>query len=104
MTCSKKCAKPVFPGSISFREPVWTGIWIATMFGKPVGTTITFSPFVRVFSVALKGRTSSAPAAEANAAASMKAKTRVRRMDTPLVTSQAGSIYADGAPGLPGSA
>ncbi len=56
--CSKKCAKPDLPGSTSFREPVWTGIWSETMFGKPVGTTMTFRPFGRVFSVALKGRMS----------------------------------------------
>ena len=56
--CSKKWAKPDLPGSTSFREPVCTGIWIETMFGKPVGTTMTFRPFGRVFSVAWKGRMS----------------------------------------------
>jgi len=39
--CSKKCAKPDLPGSTSLREPVSTGICNETMFGKPVGTTIT---------------------------------------------------------------
>ncbi len=58
--CSKKWANPDLPGSTSFREPVCTGIWSETMFGKPVGTTMTFRPFGRVFSVALKGRMSAA--------------------------------------------
>jgi hypothetical protein len=58
MTCSKKCANPLFPGSTSLRDPVWTGIWIETMFGNPVGTTITRSPLGSVASVALNGRTS----------------------------------------------
>ena len=56
--CSKKWAKPDLPGSTSFREPVFTGIWIDTMFGKPVGTTMIFSPFGRVLSEPLKGRRS----------------------------------------------
>ncbi len=56
--CSKKWAKPDLPGSTSLREPVCTGIVTDTRFGKPVGTTITFRPLARVFSVALKGRTS----------------------------------------------
>ena len=54
--CSKKWAKPDLPGSTSLREPVCTGIWSDTMFGKPVGTTITFRPFGRVLSVASNGR------------------------------------------------
>src|SRR6478672_9011804 len=58
MMCSKKCANPVFPGSTSFRDPVCTGIWIETMFGNPVGTTMTLSPLGSVFSTAEKGRTS----------------------------------------------
>ena len=56
--CSKKWAKPDLPGSTSLREPVWTGIWTDTMFGNPVGTTMTFSPFGSVFSDALNGRRS----------------------------------------------
>jgi hypothetical protein len=58
--CSKKWANPDLPGSTSFRDPVFTGIWIETMLGKPVGTTMTFRPFGRVFSVAWKGRMSAA--------------------------------------------
>src|SRR6185437_9737633 len=54
--CSKKCANPVLPGSTSFREPVWTGIWSDTMSGKPVSTTMTRSPLPRVVSVVGKGR------------------------------------------------
>ena len=42
--CSKKWAKPDLPGSTSLREPVCTGICSDTMFGNPVGTTITFRP------------------------------------------------------------
>ena len=61
--CSKKWAKPDLPGSTSFREPVFTGIWTDTMFGNPVGTTMTFSPFGSVFSAALKGRRSREAAA-----------------------------------------
>ena len=55
--CSKKWAKPDLPGSTSLRDPVCTGIWMDTMFGKPVGTTMTFRPLGSVCSVALKGRT-----------------------------------------------
>src|SRR5262249_32740867 len=54
--CSKKWAKPDLPGSTSFRDPVCTGIWSETMFGKPVGTTMTRRPFGSVFSAAAKGR------------------------------------------------
>ena len=53
--CSKKWAKPDLPGSTSLREPVCTGICSETMFGKPVGTTMTFRPLGRVFSVGLEG-------------------------------------------------
>src|SRR5438477_9446600 len=60
--CSKKWAKPDFPGSISLRDPVCTGMYIATMFGKPVGTTMTLRPFGRVFSEAWNGMTSPAAA------------------------------------------
>src|SRR3954471_22345371 len=56
--CSKKCANPDLPGSTSLRDPVWTGIWMLTRLGKPVGTTITFSPLASVVSVARNGRTS----------------------------------------------
>src|SRR5450759_684305 len=56
--CSKKWANPDLPGSTSFREPVWTGIWTETRFGNPVGTTMTFNPFGSVFSTALNGRRS----------------------------------------------
>src|SRR5512142_2029933 len=62
MMCSKKCANPVFPGSTSFRDPACTGIWIETMFGNPVGTTMMRSPLGSVVSDALKGRTSEAVA------------------------------------------
>ena len=62
--CSKKWAKPDLPGSTSFREPVFTGIWRETMFGKPVGTTMTFRPFASVVSVAWKGRMSVAASAD----------------------------------------
>src|SRR5437867_1797680 len=55
--CSKKWANPDLPGSTSLREPVWTGIWIETMLGKPVGTTMTFRPFGKVFSTARNGIT-----------------------------------------------
>ena len=55
--CSKKWAKPDLPGSTSLREPVCTGICSETMFGKPVGTTITLRPLASVFSVALNGST-----------------------------------------------
>ena len=54
--CSKKWAKPDLPGSTSLRDPVCTGICSDTMFGKPVGTTMTFRPFGSVFSTASKGR------------------------------------------------
>src|SRR5262245_56214777 len=54
--CSKKWAKPDLPGSTSLREPVITGICSDTMFGKPVGTTITLSPFASVRSLASNGR------------------------------------------------
>ena len=60
--CSKKWAKPDLPGSTSLREPVCTGICSETMFGKPVGTTMTFRPFGRVFSVAWNGRMSAGEA------------------------------------------
>ena len=50
MTCSKKCAKPDFPGSGSLRDPVCIVMKTETMLGKPVGTTITFNPFGSVFS------------------------------------------------------
>ena len=63
--CSKKWANPDLPGSTSLRDPVWTGIWRETMFGKPVGTTMTFRPLARVFSVAWKGRMSLPGAAAA---------------------------------------
>src|SRR2546427_1317745 len=56
--CSKKWAKPDFPGSTSLREPVCTGICTETMLGNPVGTTMTFRPLGRVLSVAVKGRMS----------------------------------------------
>src|SRR3954469_22909630 len=56
--CSKKCAKPDLPGSTSLRDPVWTGIWMLTRFGKPVGTMMTLRPLLRVVSVAWNGRTS----------------------------------------------
>src|SRR6185369_36138 len=62
--CSKKWANPDLPGSTSLRDPVCTGIWRETMLGKPVGTTMTFSPLARVFSVARKGRMSAAAGAE----------------------------------------
>src|SRR6476646_768707 len=58
MMCSKKWANPVFPGSTTFRDPACTGIWIETMLGNPVGTTMTFRPLGSVVSDALKGRTS----------------------------------------------
>ena len=61
--CSKKCAKPDLPGSTSLREPVCTGICSDTMFGNPVGTTMTTSPFGSVFVVALNGRMSAAGSA-----------------------------------------
>jgi hypothetical protein len=61
--CSKRWANPDLPGSTSFREPVFTGIWTDTIFGNPVGTTMTFSPFGSVFSAALKGRRSREAAA-----------------------------------------
>jgi len=64
--CSKKCAKPVLPGSTSLREPVCTGICSDTRLGSPVGTTITLRPLASVFSRASKGRMS--PAALAAAA------------------------------------
>ena len=54
--CSKKWAKPDLPGSTSLRDPVWTGICSDTMFGKPVGTTMTLRPFGRVLSTASNGR------------------------------------------------
>jgi hypothetical protein len=63
--CSKKCANPDLPGSTSLREPVSTGICSDTMFGNPVGTTITFSPFGSVRSVTVKGSSASASAAVA---------------------------------------
>src|SRR5438552_7096230 len=62
--CSKKWAKPDLPGSTSLREPVCTGIWIETMLGNPVRTTMTFRPLPSVFSVIGKGKTSAAPAAD----------------------------------------
>jgi hypothetical protein len=65
MRCSKKCANPDLPGSTSLREPVWTGIWIVTMLGNPVGTTMTFRPLARVVSLALKGRISCPPVVRA---------------------------------------
>jgi hypothetical protein len=40
------------------RDPVFTGIWSDTMFGKPVGTTMTLRPFGSSFSVAGKVRRS----------------------------------------------
>ncbi len=58
--CSKKWAKPDLPGSTSLREPVCTGICSETMFGKPVGTTITRRPLASVASVAWNGMMSSA--------------------------------------------
>src|SRR5262245_31314889 len=66
--CSKKWANPDLPGSTSLREPVCTGIWIDTRFGKPVGTTITLRPFGSVRSTALKGRMSALLAAALAAA------------------------------------
>ena len=75
--CSKKCAKPDLPGSTSLREPVSTGICSETMFGKPVGTTMTTSPFGSVFVVALNGRMSEAGSA-ADPMAGKTARSRVR--------------------------
>jgi hypothetical protein len=71
--CSKKCANPDLPGSISLREPVWTGIWTETMFGNPVGTTMTLRPLGRVVSVALKGRMSDGEAVAADFVAAFRA-------------------------------
>ena len=74
--CSKKCAKPDLPGSTSLREPVCTGICSETIFGKPVGTTITLRPFGSVFSLAVKGSRSAfltAPSAVAGVAACAEA-------------------------------
>src|SRR5215510_3807809 len=65
--CSKKWAKPDLPASTSLREPVITGICSDTMFGKPVGTTITLSPFASVRSLASKGRMRPAAGAWAEA-------------------------------------
>jgi hypothetical protein len=56
--CSKKWAKPDLPGSTSLRDPVCTGMCTETRLGKPVGTTMTFSPLGSSFSVALNGSTS----------------------------------------------
>src|SRR5439155_2442249 len=56
--CSKKCAKPDFPGSTSLREPACTAILKLTRFGNPVGRTMTFSPLGSVDSVASNGSTS----------------------------------------------
>src|SRR5688500_2663119 len=63
ITCSKKWANPDLPGSTSLRDPVCTGICSETMFGKPVGTTITLRPLGSVFSDALNGRMSLGAAA-----------------------------------------
>src|SRR5688572_21091488 len=43
--CSKKCAKPVRPGSYSSREPVRTIVQYAASPSLGIGTTITVSPF-----------------------------------------------------------
>src|SRR4029079_14946070 len=75
--CSKKWAKPDLPGSTSLRDPVSTGICSETMFGKPVGTTITTRPLGSVVVVALNGSTSS-PAALAAAAEAAEGNARCR--------------------------
>jgi hypothetical protein len=43
--CSKKCAKPVTPGSTSSRLPVRTIDQYDTSPSDGIGTTIAFSPF-----------------------------------------------------------
>ena len=43
--CSKKCAKPVRPGSNSSREPVRTIVQYATSPSLGIGTTMAFRPF-----------------------------------------------------------
>src|SRR5678816_2238589 len=63
--CSKKWAKPDLPGSTSLRDPVRTGIWIETMLGKPVGTTMTLRPFGSVRSTAGNGSSPRGSAVEA---------------------------------------
>src|SRR5512140_314806 len=55
--CSKKWAKPLFPGSTSLREPVWTGICSETRLGKPVFTMIARRPLGSSRSRASKGIT-----------------------------------------------
>ena len=82
------------PGSTSFREPVCTGIWIETMFGKPVGTTITFKPFGRVFSVAANGRMS--PAVFADFEAGLAGEADVGVWALPRVAMRARRIEATG--------
>jgi hypothetical protein len=42
--CSKKCAKPVTPGSTSSREPVRTTDQYETRPSAGIGTSSTFSP------------------------------------------------------------
>src|SRR5687768_3040367 len=54
--CSKKCAKPDFPGSTSLRDPTDTAIWSDTTLAKPVGTMMTRRPLASVRSVGAKGR------------------------------------------------
>src|SRR5262249_10810815 len=75
--CSKNSAKPDLTGSATFREPDLTGIWSETMFGKPVGTTMTRRPFGSVFSAAAKGRMR--PAGGRSVVAFMAPRARARR-------------------------
>jgi hypothetical protein len=66
------------------REPVWTGIWIETMFGKPVGTTMTLRPFGRAFSCALNGRMSDWARVVMESDAADSARTARRSIDSLL--------------------
>src|SRR5690242_18637368 len=45
--CSKRCAKPDFPGSTSLRDPVCTTTKMVTRFGESVGMVTRRSPFGR---------------------------------------------------------
>ncbi len=83
--CSKKWAKPDLPGSTSLRDPVWTGIWIETMLGKPVGTTMTLRPLASTFSVALKGRIGVSAFADMDRLPRISVSA-ARRMKSPLST------------------
>ena len=84
--CSKKCAKPDLPGSISLREPVCIGICSDTRLGNPVLTTTTLSPLGSVFSTVGKGKISaflgSAGLAQALVAVRSTAKIVLRIMAT----------------------